>query len=46
MSFNTSPLESLLAFVIVFVSGAVSAIGFVRYVEKVRKDASGSTPSN
>ena len=46
MSSNTSPLESLLAFFIVFVSGALSAIGLVKYVEKVRRDASGSNPSN
>ena len=46
MSFNNSPLEILVAFAIVFVSGALSAIGLVKYVEKVRKDASGSNPSN
>ena len=46
MSSNTSPLESLLAFFIVFASGALSAIGLVKYVEKVRKDASSSNPSN
>lgn len=45
MSFNTSPLESLLAFFIVFVSGALSAIGLARYVQKVRRDASGAHPS-
>ena len=46
MSSNTSPLESLLAFFIVFVSGALSGIGLVKYVEKVRRDASNSNPSN
>jgi hypothetical protein len=46
MIFNNSPLEVLAAFPIVFVSGALSAIGLVKYIEKVKKNASGANPSN
>ena len=38
MTFNNSPLESLAAFAIVFVVGALSVIGFNKYIEKVRRD--------
>lgn len=37
MIFNT-PLEILAAFAIVFVTGALSAVGLVKYVEKIRCD--------
>jgi hypothetical protein len=39
MILNNSPLEILAAFAIVFVTGALSAVGLVKYVEKVRRDA-------
>ena len=38
MPCNNSPLESLAAFAIVFVLGALSVIGFTNYVAKVRRD--------
>ena len=46
MSPNTSPLESLLAFFIVFAGGALSVISLIKYVEKVRRNASSANPSN
>lgn len=39
MILNNSPLEILAAFAIVFVTGALSAVGIVKYIEKVRRDA-------
>lgn len=39
MILNNSPLEILAAFAIVFVTGALSAVGLVKYVEKIRMDA-------
>lgn len=36
---NNSPLENLAAFAIVFVTGVISAVGFGKYIEKVRRDA-------
>ena len=39
MILNNSPLETLAAFAIVFVTGALSAVGLVKYVEKIRRDA-------
>lgn len=36
---NTSPLESLAAFAIVFVAGVISTLGFGAYVVKVKRDA-------
>ncbi|SOE64512.1 hypothetical protein SAMN05446935_2480 [Burkholderia sp. YR290] len=36
---NNSPLESLAAFAIVFVTGIVSTIALGKYIEKVRRDA-------
>ena len=36
---NNSPLESLAAFAIAFAAGAMSVIGLIRYIAKVRKDA-------
>lgn len=38
MILNNSPLEILAAFAIVFVGGALSAVGLVKYVEKIRRD--------
>lgn len=42
MPSSNSALEILAAFAIVFVTGALSAISFVKYVEKVRRDATGA----
>lgn len=39
MSGGTSPLESLAAFVIVFVMGVATTFGFSKYIEKVKADA-------
>ena len=39
MFINNSPLESLAAFAIAFATGAMSVIGLIRYIAKVRKDA-------
>lgn len=36
---NNSPLESLAAFAIVLVVGAVFAVSLVKYIEKIRRDA-------
>ncbi len=38
MAFNNSPLESLAAFALVFVLGAVAIMGFTAYIEKVKRD--------
>ena len=46
MPSSNSPLEILVAFAIVFVTGALSAVGLVKYVEKLRRDAPGANPSN
>lgn len=39
MGNNNSPLESLAAFAIVFVVGIFTTVGFVKYIEKVKKEA-------
>ena len=36
---NTSPLEYLFAYLIVFVMGMLTTIGFRKYVERVRRSA-------
>jgi hypothetical protein len=36
---NTSPLESLAAFAIVFAVGIVSTVALGKYIDKVRRDA-------
>jgi hypothetical protein len=36
---NTSPLEYLLAYAIVFVTGVLTTIGFGKYLEQARKNA-------
>lgn len=36
---NNSPLEYLAAFAIVFVTGVISAVGFGKYLEKIKNDA-------
>ena len=38
MNPNSSPLETLAAFFIVFTTGALTVLGMKRYVDKVRKD--------
>jgi hypothetical protein len=43
MPSNNSPLESLAAFAIVFVAGAVSILGFNMYIEKVKRDTRRTT---
>ena len=43
---NHSPLDALAAFAIVFVASALTVFGVAKYIEKVRRDASGSNPSN
>ncbi len=35
---NNSPLEHLAAFAIVFVTGVISAVGFGKYIEKIKRD--------
>ena len=42
MNFNNSALEMLAAFAVVFVTTAVSAIGLLKYIEKIRRDAHGA----
>ena len=39
MGNNTSPLESLAAFAIVFAVGVISTFGLGKYIEKVKRDA-------
>ena len=39
MGNNNVPLEHLAAFAIVFVAGFFTCAGFVKYIDKVRKDA-------
>lgn len=39
MGNNTSPLESLAAFAIVFAVGAISTFSLGKYIEKVKRDA-------
>jgi len=39
MRTNPSPLEYLLAYAIVFVTGALTTIGLGKYLERVRKNA-------
>jgi hypothetical protein len=41
MGNNSSPLEYLAAFTIVFVAGILSTVGFGKYIEKVKRDAAG-----
>lgn len=41
MPVNTSPLETLAAFSIVFASGVLFVLGVTAYVDKVRRDAQG-----
>jgi len=36
---NSSPLENLAAFAIVFVTGVVSTVAFAKYIEKMKRDA-------
>jgi len=36
---NTSPLEHLTAFAIVFAAGILSAASFIAYMERVRRNA-------
>lgn len=36
---NTSPLETLAAFAIVFVAGVLSTAGFGAYISKLKRDA-------
>ena len=43
---NNSPIDTLTAFAIVFVIGALSVLSLIKYVEKVRRDASSFNPSN
>lgn len=46
MGSNTSPLESLAAFAIVFVVGVLFTVGIGKYVEKIKKDAESSIQPN
>lgn len=39
MGNNTSPLESLAAFAIVFAVGVISTFGLGKYIEMVKRDA-------
>ncbi len=39
MGNNNSPLESLAAFAIVFVAGAISTVGLGKHIDKVKRDA-------
>ena len=39
MRMNSSPLEHLTAFAIVFATGVLSAASFVAYIERVRRKA-------
>jgi hypothetical protein len=36
---NTSPLETLAAFAIVFVAGVISTAGLSAYINKLKRDA-------
>ncbi len=36
---TNSPLESLVAFAIVFAIGMASTVGFSKYIDKVKRDA-------
>ena len=45
MPSNNPPLEILCAFAIVFVSGALLVIGFAKWSEKIRRDASSANSS-
>jgi Tfp pilus assembly protein PilE len=36
---NNSPLESLAAFAIVFVTGVISSVAMRMYIEKAKRDA-------
>jgi ABC-type amino acid transport system permease subunit len=38
MGQNNSPLESLAAFAIVFIAGALTATSLLNYIEKIRRD--------
>ena len=46
MFFNNSPMESLAAFSIVLVSGALAAIGLIKYIDWVRMKAAGASQVN
>jgi hypothetical protein len=39
MCCNNSPLETLAAFAIVFVTGVISTIGLAKYVDKIKRNA-------
>ena len=41
---TNSPLENLAAFVIAFTGGALSAIGLLQYIAKVRRDERRTCP--
>ena len=43
---NSSPMESLAAFSIVLVSGALAAVGLIKYIDWVRKKAMGASQVN
>ena len=45
MSTSNSPLESLAAYVIVFVLGVLTVIGLRKYIEMIKTTAQGLTPS-
>lgn len=38
MPCNNSPLDALAAFAVCFVSGVLSAVSFIKYIDKVRRD--------
>ena len=46
MFFNNSPMENLAAFAIVFVSGVLVAAGLGKYIDTVRRNASGANRTN
>ena len=46
MPSNNSPLESLAAFAIVFAVGVLSILGLTTYIEKIKRDARRTNPSN
>ena len=39
MPYSNSPLESLAAFAIVFLAGAISFMASTNYIEKIKRDA-------
>ena len=38
MPCNNSSLDALAAFAVCFVSGVLSAVSFIKYIDKVRRD--------